>query len=154
MSASIPHSLGRRVADCRERLGWTQKTLAEKAGLSVTFVSEIENDRRAPGTHALLSLADALGASLDYLVKGMPEVAPARRDLVIPPELADAAEEGHWSLGVASDLVRFRQMVVARRSRGGKVDDEERTLDRQDWRDLYLAYLRFFGTEGHGSSKT
>jgi transcriptional regulator with XRE-family HTH domain len=152
MPSSIPPTLGRRVADCRDRLGWTQKTLAEKAGLSVTFVSEIENDRRAPGTEALLSLANALGASLDYIVKGVSDTPPTKRPLVLPADLAEAAEEGRWSVGVASDLLRFRQMVFARRSRGGEADDAERALDKKDWKELYQAYLRFFGAEDNGST--
>lgn len=148
MDSDVPATLGRRVADCRERLGWTQKTLADKAKLSVTFVSEIENDRRAPGTEALLSVAEALGASLDYLVKGIVDAPRPRRALVLPPELAEAAEEGRWSVGVASDLLRFNQMVVARRSRGGETDEAGRSLGKDDWRELYHAYRRFFGEEG------
>lgn len=154
MSPSVPPTLGRRVADCRERLGWTQKTLAEKAGLSVTFLSEVENDRRAPGTQALLDLADALGASLDYLVKGIAEPGSARRALVVPPELAEAAENGGWSLGVASDLLKFRQMVVARRSRGGEADQTDRELKQRDWEELYQAYVRAFGADNNGSTRT
>ena len=148
MNSDVPATLGRRVADCRERLGWTQKTLADKAKLSVTFVSEIENDRRAPGTEALLSVAEALGASLDYLVKGIVDAPRPRRALVLPPELVEAAEEGLWSVGIASDLLRFNQMVVARRSRGGETDEAGRSLGKDDWRQLYHAYRRFFGEEG------
>lgn len=153
MAATIPPTLGRRVADCRDRLGWTQKMLAERAGLSVTFISEIENDRRAPGTDALLALADALGASLDYLVKGVADTPPPRRALVLPPELTEAASEGRWSVGVASDLLKFQQMVVARRSRGGEADEAERPLDKSDWQELYQAYLRFFGAEENGPTR-
>lgn len=145
MPPGVPMTLGSRVADCRERLAWTQKMLAERAGLSVTFVSEVENDRRVPGTEALLSLANALGSSLDYLVKGAVDIAPLRRALVIPPELAEAAEEGGWLLPVASDLVRWRDMVVARRSRNSGGDDETRTLSKDDWKEMYHAYRRLFG---------
>jgi transcriptional regulator with XRE-family HTH domain len=104
---SFPATLGRRIADCREHLGWTQKTLADKAQLSVTFISEIENDRRAPGTDALLAVAEALGASLDYLVKGIVEAERPQRSLVLPPELAEIVEENGCSLGVARDLLKF-----------------------------------------------
>lgn len=154
MPPTVPQTLGRRVADCRERLGWKQKTLAEKAGLSVTFVSEVENDRRVPGTEALLSLANALGSSLDYLVKGAADAPPPKRSLVIPPELSEAAEEGHWSLPVASDLVRWRDMVVARRSRGGEADEAGRTLSKEDWKEMYDAYRRLFGEEEDGSTRS
>ncbi len=154
MSQPVPATLGLRVADCRERLKWTQKKMAEKAKLSVTFVSEIENDRRAPGTAALLALADALGASLDYLVKGLvSDAPPSRQPLILPAELAEAAEQGGWSVGVATDLLRFSQMVVARRSRGGDVDGIDRPLDTKDWQELYDAYLRFFRPDDDGSSR-
>ncbi len=150
----MPSTLGRRVAECRERLGWKQKMLAEKAGLSVTFVSEVENDRRVPGTEALLGLANALGASLDYLVKGIADSASARRPLVLPGELAEAAEEGGWSVGVAGDLLRFHHMVVARRSRGGETDTTDRPLDKDGWKRLYQTYADLFGSEDNGTART
>jgi transcriptional regulator with XRE-family HTH domain len=154
MPATIPPTLGRRVADCRDRLGWTQKTLAERAGLSITFVSEVENDRRAPGTEALLALANALGSSLDYLVKGAAETPPPRRPLVIPPELAEAAEEEHIPLPIASDLVRWNDMVVARRSAGGEADAASHTPSKDDWKAIFRAYLRLSGEEGHGPARS
>src|SRR5689334_5228696 len=138
MSAGIPTTLGRRVADCRDRLGWKQKTLAENAGLSVTFVSEVENDRRVPGTEALLALANALGSSLDYLVKGAVE-GPPRRSVTIPPELADAADEEQIPLAIASDLVRWNEMVVARRSRGGEIDPAGYRPSKDAWKAIYKA---------------
>ena len=142
MNSPIPATLGRRIADCREHLGWKQKRLADEAGLSVTFVSEVENDRRTPGGDALLRIANALGASLDYLLKGIADPPPARRPLVIPPELHEAAEEHGWSVSDTSDLLKFRAMVVARRSRGGEIDDPERTLTKAEWRELYEWYRR------------
>ena len=153
MSAGVPPTLGRRVADCRDRLGWKQKTLAENAGLSVTFVSEVENDRRVPGTEALLALANALGSSLDYLVKGAVESPPPRRSVTIPPELADAAEEEHIPLAIASDLVRWNEMVVARRSRGGEIDPAGYTPSKDAWKAIYKAYRRLSGEEDDGSTR-
>ena len=136
MDSSIPPTLGRRVAECRDRRGWTQKYLADQAGLSVTFVSEIENDRRTPGTDALLRLADALGASLDYLVKGA-TAAPTQRPLVIPPELAAIGDKMGWSLRETGDVLKFRRMVLARRSPGGDHDDPDRSLSEEEWLALY-----------------
>src|SRR6266849_438468 len=60
-------TLGKRIAALRERRGLLQKDLADRADLSVSFVSEIENDKRNIGTEALLRIAEVLGASLDYL---------------------------------------------------------------------------------------
>lgn len=154
MPPSVPATLGRRVADCRERLGWTQKTLAETAGLSVTFVSEIENDRRTPGTDALRGLANALGSSLDYLVNGTVGPPSPRRPLVVPPELAEAAEEDGIPFPIASDLVRWNDMVVARRSRGGEADEVGHTPTKEDWKAIYKAYRRLSGEDDDGPTRS
>lgn len=154
MAPTVPATLGRRIADCREQLGWTQKTLAETAGLSITFVSEIENDRRTPGTEALLALANALGSSLDYLVKGTAAAPPPRRPLIVPPELAEAAEEERIPLSIASDLVRWNEMVVARRSRGGEADQAGHTPTKEDWKTIYEAYRRMFGEDPDGATRS
>ena len=154
MTSPVPASLGRRVADCREQLGLTQKVLAERAGLSVTFVSEIENDRRTPGTEALLALANALGSSLDYLVKGASAAPLPRRPLLIPAELAEAADEAQIPLSIASDLVRWNDMVIARRSRGGEADQSGHTPSKGDWKAIYKAYLRLSGEDDDGSTRS
>lgn len=112
-----PPTLGRRIAELRDRRGWTQRKLAEESELSPTFLSEVENDKRNIGSEALLRVADALGASLDYLLRGSDETEMPRRPLVIPPELAEASEECGWSVGHARDLLRTREIVLARRSK-------------------------------------
>lgn len=125
-------TLGRRVAYLRERKGWTQKKLAEETGLSVTFISEIENDKRNVGTESLLQLADSLGTSIDYLVRGEDRSQKVREPLVLPPELADAAEEQGWSVGHARDLLKARGIVIARRTKEGRSRSES-TWSKQDW---------------------
>ena len=67
----VKPTLGTRVQQVRRQLGMTQADLAKSSGLSVTFISEIENDHRNPSAVSLHGLADALGdVSLDYLVTG------------------------------------------------------------------------------------
>ena len=133
-----PSTLGQRIAELRERRSWTQRKLAGEAELSPTFVSEVENDKRNIGSEALLRIADALGASLDYLLRGEEEAGRARQPLVVPPELAQAAEEKGWSLGHAADLLKTRQIVLARRSKA-----EERAPLRREWsKDDWLHFHR------------
>ena len=137
MDQQAASSLGGRIRDCRERHGWTQMDLAKSAEISVTFLSEVENDRRLPGAGVLLRLANALGVSLDYLVRGDVTGAPPRRSLVLPTELAEIAEEEGWSVKESSDLLAYREMIVARRTGLGKPTDPERTLTKKEWRALY-----------------
>ena len=130
-------SLGGRVRECRDQRGWKQKELADSAKISVTFLSELENDRRTPGAGVLLRLADALGVSLDYLLRGTVGERPPRRQLVLPVELAEVAEEEGWSVRDWSDLLAYRDMVVARRTRPGSPKHDERNLTKQEWRELH-----------------
>lgn len=125
-------SLGTRITDLRERRGWTQKKLSEEARLSVTFLSEVENGKRNIGSESLLRIADALGASLDFLLRGTEDQPQPRESLKVPPELALAADEQGWTFGRTADLLRTRQVVIARRSEGGS-DASSATWSKEDW---------------------
>jgi transcriptional regulator with XRE-family HTH domain len=102
----------------------------------VTFLSELENDKRTMGADVVLRIADALAVSIDYVLKGEVEPVRPRRPLVLPPELTEAAEEEGWPLGEAVDTLKARQLVVARRSREAE-DRPDRGLSKQEWIDLH-----------------
>jgi len=85
--------MGKRIADLREERGWTQKQLAERAGLSITFLSEVENGKRNISYGKLLRIADELGTSMDYLARGVQSDPRPRPPVEFPSALSDAAEE-------------------------------------------------------------
>lgn len=65
---------GRRLATAvraaRKRRGWTRETLAHESGLSFAAITQIETGRRTDvRVSSLVTLADALGVSVDYLVR-------------------------------------------------------------------------------------
>jgi transcriptional regulator with XRE-family HTH domain len=62
-------ALGWRVRQLRESKGWTQETLAGRAGLDRSYVAGIEAGLRNPSTKALAKLARALGATLSELFR-------------------------------------------------------------------------------------
>jgi hypothetical protein len=95
-----------------------------------------------------------LGSSLDYLVKGATDTPPVRRPLVIPAELAEAAEENHIPFPVAIDLVRWNDMVVARRSRGGEADQAGHTPSKEDWTAIFRAYRLLSGEDDDGATRS
>lgn len=131
-------TLGARVADLRRRKGWTQKKLAGETGLSTTFISEIENDKRNVGTESLLQIAEALATSLDYLARGDDgRMGPFQSPLILPPELVDAAEERGWSVGHARDLLRACGIIVARRTKERRLRKATSTWSKQDWIDFH-----------------
>jgi transcriptional regulator with XRE-family HTH domain len=52
--------LGIVVGTVRRKMGMTAKTLAKKAGLSVGFLSDLENGKRGVSAYNLVRLAEAL----------------------------------------------------------------------------------------------
>lgn len=72
MQAVTQQELGRRIAEARRALGWTQGQLAERAGLTQTAVSRIETGSRAVGSLELAGLAELLGVSVIDLLRAGP----------------------------------------------------------------------------------
>ena len=62
--------VGERIKTRRLELGWTQDQLALKAGISKSFLSDLENGKSSVGAENLLDIARALGVSLDFLMTG------------------------------------------------------------------------------------
>src|SRR5689334_24912859 len=89
-------SVGERIRGRRAELGWTQDQLAQKAGISKSFLSDLENGKRSVGADNLLDIARALGVSLDFLMTGeASEAQPAQ--VPIPASLARFAAEERLS---------------------------------------------------------
>ncbi len=80
-----PSTIGSRVQQLRADRELTQDDLAKAVKVSKSFMSEVENDHAVPGGEILLRLAETLGTSTDYILKGgsAPETStaalPARR---------------------------------------------------------------------------
>ena len=63
--------LGDAVRTHRKRVKMTQEKLAEKAGLSVVFISLLENGHRTVSVDALLKIARAMNLELKDIVGGI-----------------------------------------------------------------------------------
>jgi len=63
--------LGDNLRANRKLRKLTQERLAEKAGLSVVFLSLLENGRRTASFDSLVKLAKALNVGLEDLVRGI-----------------------------------------------------------------------------------
>lgn len=108
---------GDRIKTARERRKWTQEQLAEAAGISKGFLSDIENDKRNISSGSALKIADALGISLDYLLRGESgERERQRQPISIPPNLSALAEELELSYRETLTLLEAHEAVVARRA--------------------------------------
>src|SRR6266566_1451191 len=134
-------TVGDRVREIRETKKWTQDQLATKSGVSKGFLSDIENNKRNPSSEYVLKIANALGASLDYLLRGL-ETTPGIRTepVVIPPALAEAAEQLNLSYAETVELLEAHRSVIARRS-----NRQTKSFDVKDWMELHKAIKRVFG---------
>lgn len=133
-------TVGERVREIRERRGMTQDKLAEAADISKSFLSEIENDKSNVGAQILLRIANALGASVDYLLQGAVREANEKEPVVIPSNLSRAAEELNLTYAETRELLDAHNSVIARRSSRSNKDF---TVD--DWKKLYAAIKKVFG---------
>ena len=81
----------------------------------------------------LLRVANVLGASLDYLLRG--DRTPGMEkpsSIEIPRELGEVAEELHLTYGQTIALLEIDRSLVARRRRQGRPH-----MTKQDWTKLY-----------------
>lgn len=65
---TITQKLGNRIKELREKAKLSQLALAQKAGLDLTTINEIENGNRDPMFKTLWKIANALGVKTDELI--------------------------------------------------------------------------------------
>ena len=75
-------NIGKSIKMCRNSLGLSQEDLAEKIGMSMSYISLIEQGKRDPAISTIDHIASALGVPVSLLtflaadpseLKGVPE---------------------------------------------------------------------------------
>lgn len=61
-------SVGSALKEYRKKNGFTLKKLSDISGVSLTFISDIENGRKKPSTKKAKRLADALNINVKLLL--------------------------------------------------------------------------------------
>lgn len=61
-------SIGSVLREYRKKNGYTLKKLSDISGVSLTFISDIENGRKKPSTEKAKLLADALNMDIKLLL--------------------------------------------------------------------------------------
>jgi transcriptional regulator with XRE-family HTH domain len=130
--------LGNRIRARRTELEWTQDELAQRAGISKGFLSDLENGKRGTGADTLLDLARVLGVSLDYLMTGSATEKELRKEVEIPRSLADFANGAGLSFRQTLTLLDMQRQIIAHRSTSRKEDP--RTFD---WAKFYQSVREF-----------
>ena len=73
-------AIGRRIQQSREQAGLTQEELAERIGVSTSFVGHVERGTRKASLETLVALSNALGVGVDYLLAGSLHNGPDEKD--------------------------------------------------------------------------
>jgi transcriptional regulator with XRE-family HTH domain len=135
-------SVGDRIREVREHRRMTQDRLAEIADISKGFLSDFENNKRNISSEYLLRIANSLGTSVDYLLKGESTTTEtvAREPVIIPPALSEAAHQLNLSYSETVELLNAHKSVVARRS-----NKDVKQFDVSDWIALQKAIKEVFG---------
>ena len=68
--------LGKRGRKQRQLIGLTQQELAERIGVSTSFVGHVERGTRKASLETLVALSNALGVGVDYLLAGSLQSSP------------------------------------------------------------------------------
>ncbi|MEW6068874.1 MAG: helix-turn-helix domain-containing protein [Nitrospirota bacterium] len=61
--------IGRQIKNVRIRLGMSQKDLADKIGLTSSFISQVENNQISPSLNSFLQIAETLGINPSILLQ-------------------------------------------------------------------------------------
>lgn len=62
---------GDRIFELRKQKGYSREALAKLCGISSKSIQNYENNSRVPVIDNIKKIAEALGTSVDYLVKGV-----------------------------------------------------------------------------------
>ena len=99
----LRHILSNNLKLLRNKRSLSQMELAEKAGISVTFLSNIERDNKWPYPETLMKLAEALDVEVHILFQNSKTSKPANLDKVMPQFKKDLESALHKKVLSAID---------------------------------------------------
>lgn len=71
LAGDVGHGLRPELRRAREKAGFSQETLAERAGMHRNAVALLETGKRDPRVSTVAKLAKALGVTASELLKGI-----------------------------------------------------------------------------------
>ncbi len=81
-------SFARRITSLREERGWTRAEVAKRAGVSRSYVRDLEIDKREPRAEVVGRFAEAFGVRSDYLL-GLTDEPYGNSSDELSPELQE-----------------------------------------------------------------
>lgn len=127
-------ALGRAIKVARTQQDLSRKTLAERAGVSYAYLSDIETGRGRPSSKALLAVAGALGRTPSELLQEA-ELYGAIRELSEAPDATEMPEGG------ASSPSPWFHAAVRTPSSQPSSEPPPVALSRSEWQQLARSRL-------------
>jgi len=127
--------LHERLRELRKERGLRLKDIADKAGISVPFLSDLERGRTQPSLETLRTIAGAYRLSVHDVLEGV-EFYGEQTTGALPQGLAELVADPVMGLQITPDWVRTLSRIELRGKR-------PRTKD--DWLSIYLHLRRMLG---------
>ncbi|WP_119072001.1 helix-turn-helix domain-containing protein [Aggregatilinea lenta] len=121
-----------RLKEVRMARDLTLKALAERSGLSISYLSDIERGRTTPSLSTLESLATALEMTVIDFLTGV-DFAGETTSASLPPGLADLIEDKEYRNEITPEWVDMMSKIQLR---------GRRPQTKEDWLILYLQLKR------------
>lgn len=149
-------NIGGRIREVRTKLGMSQKDLADKIGLTSSFVSQLENNQISPSLNSFLQISNALGINPTLLLQKEKRRDDAdwllRRDMVMKDlyrsgqgyrvySIVSGEKASAYTTVIAPDAeldrhfldIKKEELIFVVRGRiSVKVDNKERELRQGD----------------------
>lgn len=95
--------IGQRIKELREAKKYTRACFAEKVGISIKFLYEIETGKKGFSADVLCKIADALSVSCDFIMYGKESSYEGRAAIIHILDKMDSKEIAILQ-GLMSDL--------------------------------------------------
>jgi len=119
-------ALGEKIKKLRLARGYTQSAFAAELDISAGYLSQLEMGLRKPSRELVRRMADAFGASLDYLL-GTGNAAPVEG---VPKEIVEFFRSERVTEADREELLsffRFWRAERARRAKAGRSKKKKET---------------------------
>lgn len=131
--------IGSVIKQNRERCGFSLKVLAEKTGLSASYISQVENAKVSPSLSSLVKIADILGTTIQGLFE---KVSHQNESPVIRKNdrrLASSLDEGiKISFATNSLLSKIMEVAVVKLQVGAQTGDNAASYKRFGSQVMYV----------------
>lgn len=137
----INPSIGKYIRQYREAKHMTQEALAEKAGLSVTYIGMIERGEKLPKLETFVSIANSLEVSSDMLLSDVLTTGYEVKNSLLAEKLNNInADDRELIYDVVDVMLKHSKLKKrVKKLRWHKDHDENRSSDEKR-----VYFLRYF----------